>query len=96
MGVWDGQGATFKMCDECNDLFSRLNRENNGNYDELIASEQLYEAAFEGRDLDVMFEFMAIMIYRDYEPPDWMHRAITEAADRRRDEESKEVESEAF
>lgn len=68
-GVWDGQGRSFKMCPECNQLMIDINK--NAVYpDDSVSFEELYLHAVES--MDWLKRYIDIKEKRGAIPIRWM------------------------
>jgi hypothetical protein len=69
-GVWDGRGASFKMCVDCDELRVEVDRD--CDVEDGSAFGDLYESVFNGRDSSVIAKFLAIKRKRGATIKPWM------------------------
>lgn len=70
-GVWNGEAATYKVCEDCEALRSRVDKDE-VHLDEKTAFGMLWQSALESHDREHAADFIAIRRKRDAAIADWM------------------------
>ena len=73
-GIWDGEGRTYKVCNDCETLREELTKRYDLDGEDVIAFGELYEMVFDGneRTVDDLERYLAIKEKRKAETLRWM------------------------
>ena len=73
-GVWDGSGATYKVCIECDALRDQVDK--NAHYDELTPFGNLYDSVFSCDNPRLMISYVYTAWKRGGEVREWFFNCI--------------------
>ena len=79
-GVWDGRGATYKVCNDCEALRADMNKGISDPYDR-VPFTGISESVMDSHNIELVRRFMGIKRKRKSGFPEWMLKREAELID---------------